>query len=120
MGHPDSMLLFNQLAMDKYFKRIAPGGLCIYNSCLVEEVPQLEVNIQKLAIPANEMAAELGNARLVNMVILGAYAAHTGVVSMDSLKSGLDSILPERNKRFIPGNILALDCGAEYARKAVS
>lgn len=120
MGHPDSMLLFNQLAMDKYVNRIASGGLCIYNSCLVDEVPQLQTDIRKLAIPANEMAAELGNARLVNMVILGAYAAQTGVVSMDSLKSGLDSILPERNKRFIPGNILALDCGAEYARKAAS
>jgi 2-oxoglutarate ferredoxin oxidoreductase subunit gamma len=118
MGRPDSMLLFNQLAMDKYFERIASGGLCIYNSCLIEDVPQLRTDIRKIAIPANALAVELGNARLVNMVMLGAYAAQTGIIAMDTLKAGLDAILPERNKGFIPGNIMALDCGAEYVRKA--
>lgn len=118
IGHPGAALLFNQLAMDKYFEGIAPGGLCIYNSSLVEQVPKHRSDLRLLGVPANELAAEVGNARLVNMIVMGAYAELTGVVSLDSLKSGLDNILPERNKRFIPANILALDCGADFARKA--
>jgi 2-oxoglutarate ferredoxin oxidoreductase subunit gamma len=71
-----------------------------------------------IRIPANDLAAEAGNARLVNMIMLGAYAGRTGVVSLESLKSGLDSILPERNKRFIPANMQALDRGAAFAVNA--
>jgi 2-oxoglutarate ferredoxin oxidoreductase subunit gamma len=117
IGHPCSALLFNQLAMDKYFDRIAPGGLCIYNASLVEKVPEHRPEVRLLAVPANELAAEVGNARLVNMIILGAYAYLSKVVSLDSLKEGLEYILPERNRRFIPANIEALDRGAEFARK---
>lgn len=117
IGHPDSMLLFNQLSMDKYFDRIAPGGLCLYNSSLVEQLPARVSDIRMVPVPANELASEMGNTRLVNMIMLGAYARLTGIVSLDSLKQALDPILPERHKGFIPDNIKALDCGAEQARK---
>lgn len=120
IGRPGSALLFNQLAMDKYYDRIATGGLCIYNSSLVEQVPQHRSDVRMLAIPANELAVGVGNARLVNMIVLGAYAALTGGVSLESLKAGLDAILPERNKRFIPANIQALDCGADFARNGLA
>jgi 2-oxoglutarate ferredoxin oxidoreductase subunit gamma len=118
IGRPASLLLFNQLAVDKYFDRIAPGGLCIYNSSLVEQMPQHRSDVEMVAVPANDLAAEVGNARLVNMIVLGAYVSRSGVVSLDSLKAGLDKILPERNKRFIPANMQALDRGVAYARKA--
>jgi 2-oxoglutarate ferredoxin oxidoreductase subunit gamma len=118
IGRPASALLFNQLAIDKYFERIAEGGLCVYNSSLVDQVPRNRSDVEMIRIPANDLAAEAGNARLVNMIMLGAYAGRTGVVSLESLKSGLDSILPERNKRFIPANMQALDRGAAFAVNA--
>lgn len=117
IGHPESALLFNQSSVDKYFARIAPGGLCLYNTSLVEQVPVRDSRLHVIPIPANELAAELDNVRLVNMIMLGAYAELTGVVGLESLQQALGSILPERHKRFLPGNIRALDCGAEHARR---
>lgn len=116
IGHPGSVLFFNQVAMDKYYERIAPGGLCLYNSSLIEQLPQPRTDVRMIAVPANELATEVGHARLVNMIVLGAYAQRTGVVSLDSLKQALALILPERHRRFIPDNIRALDRGAEHAR----
>lgn len=118
VGRPEAALLLNQLAMDKYFDRIKPGGLCIYNSSLVENLPRQRDDLCLIGIPANELATEVGNARLVNMIVLGAYAEKIGAVSLESLKTGLDKIIPERNKRFIPANIKALDRGAAFARSA--
>jgi 2-oxoglutarate ferredoxin oxidoreductase subunit gamma len=53
------------------------------------------------------------------MVALGAYAAKIPVVSLDSLKAALHNALPERNHRFIPLNVQAIDLGAAFARDAV-
>lgn len=117
IGHPDSVLFFNQIAMDKYFERIAAGGLCLYNSSLITELPQDSRDIRMLAMPANELATEAGHARFLNMIVLGAYAHLTEVVALNSLKEALGRVLPERHKRFIPDNMRALDLGADFARR---
>jgi 2-oxoglutarate ferredoxin oxidoreductase subunit gamma len=68
-------------------------------------------------MPANDMAADIGDARLVNMIVIGAYAERTGVISLARLKEALREVLPERNHRFIPMNIEAIDRGAVFARE---
>ena len=89
------------------------------NTSLVEgDAVSQRSDIETLAIPASELAVEIGDARLVNMVALGAFVARSGVVSLDNLKESLKDVLPERNHRFIPMNIKAIDCGADFSRKA--
>jgi len=114
IGHPASLLVFNPLAMEKYFHKVAPGGFCLVNSSLVEEEEGARSDLDILRIPASEMAVEVGDQRLVNMIMIGAYARKTEVVSLDSLKEALKSVLPERNHRFIPMNVQAIDAGAAY------
>ena len=41
--------------------------------------------------------------------------ALTGVVEIDSLVSALKEALPERNHRFIPANVKAIEAGVERA-----
>jgi 2-oxoglutarate ferredoxin oxidoreductase subunit gamma len=60
----------------------------------------------------NDIALNIGDARLVNMVALGAYAAKTGAVQICSLETALKDALPERNHKFIPVNIKAIEAGA--------
>jgi len=117
IGNPGSALIFNQLSMDKFFSKVRPGGFCLVNSSLVEEDSKNQrSDINVLAIPASELAVEVGDARLVNMVALGAFVASSGVVSLESIKEGLKHVLPERNHRFIPMNIQAIDRGAEFSK----
>lgn len=111
VGNPGAGLLLNQLSMEKYLARIRPGGFCLLNSSLVEsETDRSDMDIVHL--PLNEMALEAGDPRLVNMIALGAYAHATTAVSLASLKEGLKEVLPERNHRFIPMNVKAIDLGA--------
>lgn len=116
VGQPANMMLLNQDAMNKYFAQTRSGGLCVYNSSLIDAEDFQRDDITVVAVPANQIATEVGNAKLVNMVMLGALIARNPLVSLDALKEALDDIIPERNKRFIPANLQALDRGYEYAR----
>ena len=60
------------------------------------------------------MAIEAGDARLVNMVMLGAMLGSAPMVTLDAVKSGLAGILPERNHRFLPMNHNAMDAGFSF------
>jgi 2-oxoglutarate ferredoxin oxidoreductase subunit gamma len=118
VGRPGAALILNPLSMEKYFNRVKSGGFCLVNTSLVEDSGLERSDLDILRIPVNEMALEVGDARLANMITIGAYAERTGVVSQDSLKAALKDVLPERNHRFIPLNIEAIDLGAAFARDA--
>ncbi len=112
VGHPETALLFNQASADKFVDRVRPGGLCLLNTSLIAPSASMRGDLTLVRLPLNEMAVQVGDVRLANMIALGAYAAFTGAVSLQSLKDALHDILPERNHRFIPLNVRALDCGA--------
>ncbi len=113
VGSPQSALLLNRISVEKYLAQVRSGGFCLLNSNLLlpQENP-LRDDLTVARLPLNEMALEIGDVRLANMIALGAYARRTGAVTLENLKKGLGAILPERNHRFIPLNIVAIDSGA--------
>ena len=78
IGRPGAALLLNQLSMEKYFDRVRSGGFCLINTSLVETSLGARDDIEILRLPLNEMALELGDLRLLNMITIGAYAERTG------------------------------------------
>ena len=69
--HPTCVLAFNNPSVEKYEKLIASGGWMIHNASLTSHIITRE-DIRVIPIHASDVAAELGNARLLNMVMLGA------------------------------------------------
>lgn len=118
--NPSASLLLNPLSMEKYFSKVKKGGFCLINTSLIDDDGSSRPDLDLLRIPLSEIALEIGDARLVNMVCIGAYAQRTGAVSLASLKEALYSVLPERNHRFIPMNIEAIERGAAIARESQS
>jgi len=120
VGNPSVGIFLNQLSLDKYGPRIKPGGACIVNTSLVDTSRFDRSDIKTIGIPLNDIAQEIGDARLVNMVALGAYAALTGSVLTSSLETALKDALPERNHRFIPINIRAIEAGSAFVQKSLA
>jgi len=119
VGNPSAAVILNQSSMDKYGPRIKSGGICIVNTSLVDLSGFSRDDLEIIAIEMNSVAREIGDARMVNMVALGAYAARTGAVSVAALAEALKETLPERNHRFIPANVKALEAGASLSGAAV-
>jgi 2-oxoglutarate ferredoxin oxidoreductase subunit gamma len=116
VGHPSALVALNQSSLDRFGTRVRPGGVCIVNSSLVDVATLDRNDIEIVPVAMNEIAMELGDARMVNMVALGAYVALTGAVGIASLASALSEALPERNHRFIPANLQAMEAGARMAQ----
>ncbi|QSV44845.1 2-oxoacid:acceptor oxidoreductase family protein [Geobacter benzoatilyticus] len=117
VGSPSVSVILNQASFDKYASRVKPGGICIVNTSLVDTGDFDRGDIELIPIPMNDIAVQLGDARMVNMVAVGAYAAKTGVVSLQSLEEALRETLPERNHKYIPANINAIEAGAQECKK---
>ena len=86
VGRPGAALLFNPLSMEKYFERVRPGGFTLINSSLVEDAGRGRADLSLLRLPLNDMALQIGDARLLNMIAVGAYARRTGAVSLPASK----------------------------------
>lgn len=90
-----------------------PGGVLLVNSNLVGKPPVWE-GVRQLAIPATEMATELGNPMGASMIALGAFARATDIVGVPSLEAALAEVLPPHRRKLIDANRLCLTRGAEY------
>ena len=88
--NPDAALAMNLPSLDKYEKLVKAGGVLIANSSLINR-EAVRTDITALNIPGNEIAEELGNSRITNMVMLGALLQLMPVLPMDVLKSALES-----------------------------
>jgi 2-oxoglutarate ferredoxin oxidoreductase subunit gamma len=113
--HPTNVVALNNPSVEKYEPLLASGGALIYNASLVSR-PVARADIHTLAIPASEVAAELGNGRLTNMVMLGALLAVTGVLPREIVEHAIERHLPERHRDLLELNRLALRRGMELAR----
>jgi 2-oxoglutarate ferredoxin oxidoreductase subunit gamma len=114
---PTSMVLMDPKSVATFIGRVIEGGLVVINSSLVREAPPCD-GCRVLMVPANDIAAEIGNARTVNMALLGAWAAGTDVMSVADVARALREMLPERHHVHMPDNEAALERGAEIARAA--
>jgi 2-oxoglutarate ferredoxin oxidoreductase subunit gamma len=114
--NPDAALVMNLPSLDKYEPMVKPGGVLVINSTMVDR-PARRTDISVVAIPCNEIAEELGNARLANMVATGALLASLNVLTLADLETALNNHMPGRHKHLLPKNVEALTRGAEFAQK---
>jgi len=112
VDEPGAALVFNQPSLDKFEKHIRNRGLLLINSSTVDTRGVKRKDLQVHHIPANEIAARLGNDRVVNMVMLGAYLELTGVVSIDSVLAALAKVLPVNKHSLLTVNRKAAEAGA--------
>ncbi len=117
VGTPKSLIIMNKPSMDKFLPRLEKNGLVLYNSSLIDKNSVIRDDVKIIPIPANEMALELGNIRLANMIMIGAYIKKTGIIDEESLKNSLENVISERNLKYIPQNIKAIDTGIEFIEK---
>ena len=117
IGEPSVMIVLDQASFDKYSSKVKTGGCLIVNSSLIRLPEAMRSDFEVISAPLNDIAMELGDSRLINMVALGIYASRFGAVKITSLADALPQVLPERNYRFIPGNIKAVEAGAAFDRR---
>jgi len=111
-----AVIAMNRPSLDKFENSLAPHKLLLINSSLIG-VKTTREDVEAYYIPANDIANELGNDKVANMVMLGAYLAKTQIVSVDAVLESLMKVLGESKAHLIPVNREALRRGAECIQK---
>lgn len=112
----DTAIILNQQSLDKFEREVKCGGVLIYDPNGISRPPQRR-DITVYAIDAAQTAAQTGNSKVFNMIVLGGYLKVKPVVTIESVVSGLRKSLPERAHSLIPANEAALEMGRELIRK---
>lgn len=111
----DVVIAMNRPSMDLFESAVVPGGLLIYNSSLIDVKPS-RTDIACVAVNCNDIAQELGNDRVANMVMLGALMERTKPFDVELLVEALRHKLGARKEKLIPLNREAISRGMEAAR----
>jgi 2-oxoglutarate ferredoxin oxidoreductase subunit gamma len=114
--NPSIAVVLNPDSMDKYEPLVTPGGILVVNTSLVRR-KSARTDITVVEVPANDLARELGNVRVLNIVLLGALLATRELVKPESLKMAMEKEIPAHRKQIVEPNKRALDRGIAYARE---
>lgn len=117
--NPRAALALNLPSLDKYEPLVVPGGVLVANASLINR-PIARTDVKTVLIPANEIAEEIGDKRLLNMVMLGAMLEKLPVLPLEVIQKALKAHIPERHQRLLPVNYAALQRGMEFAALAPS
>ena len=103
-------IVLNQPSLEKFEPKVKPGGILIYDGYGIIN-PPTRSDIQVYRIDAMDKAADMKNAKVFNMIVLGGLLKVCPVVSTEGLHSALLKSLPERHHALIPLNMQAVEEG---------
>ena len=108
---PTSLIVMNRPSLEKFENAVVPGGSIFVNSSMIDiKVQRTDVNAYY--VPCTEIATELGNPKVSNMIMLGAYIGKSHCVDIETVLEALLEKLGERKAKLIPLNREALKRGA--------
>jgi len=114
-GDATCAIVMNLPSLEKFESEVKPGGKILVNSSLIErKVERKDVDVYY--IPANDIALELGNPKVANMIMLGAYLQTEPTVEVDSILEAFKKVFGPSKEKFIPVNKDALEKGANSVK----
>ncbi len=108
-------IVLNRPSLDKFEKDVIPGGMLFINSSLIDKKSTRD-DIKVYYVPANDIANELGNGKVANMVMLGAYIEATKAISQETIMEIITEMFQAKKASVIPLNKEALNKGAECVK----
>jgi 2-oxoglutarate ferredoxin oxidoreductase subunit gamma len=110
---PIGVIAMNRPSLDKFQSRLKDDGVMIINSSLIDPSLAETGRIKSYLVPMNQIADELGNPRLANMVAIGAFVAASGAMAVSAVIGSLGKVISAHYKHMIPQNAAAIEAGAK-------
>jgi len=108
-----TLVIMNEPSLKRFQPRLVDGGLMVLNSSLAEKPSNSNGTV--LCVPATDIANELKNIRIANMVMLGALNVAKQIVKESTLEEALKEFLKGKEKLF-DINMRAYDRGREVVQ----
>lgn len=110
---PDVLIAFNEPSLRRFLPGLVSRGLLVYDTGMVRHRPAAPAGVHFLPVPATQIASDLGEPRVANLVVLGAFVGCSGTVSPPSVEQALRMRLP--SEPVLKKNLQALKSGIDLA-----
>lgn len=114
-SEPEYAVLMNTPSLLRFQNQVQSGGMIFLNSSMIDSRPVRE-DLEILEIPANDLATQLQEDRVSNMVMLGAFIKKTGLVSFETMARVLKDTFANRSPTLVNLNRSALLSGYDYLK----
>jgi 2-oxoglutarate ferredoxin oxidoreductase subunit gamma len=113
---PDMAIILNQPSLDRFEPRVEKNGLVLLNTSMIKRDPE-RTDLNCIKVDATQIAHEVGNLRVANIVSVGAFVEHTNLLSMDSIEQAIKDLFSSKNPKLVEINLKALHTGAERSSR---
>lgn len=110
IARPDILVVMSQEAYTKFSPDLKDGGILIVEEDLVR-ISELRNGERVYGVPATRLAEELGRRMVLNIVMVGFFAAVTRLLTPDSLRKAVADSVPPATRDL---NLRAFDKGFEF------
>lgn len=102
-----AVVAMNGPSLEKFEGLLVPGGDLFINTSIID-IPSARTDVKIHEVDCSGLAMDLKNDKVSNMVMMGAIARVTGVVSLESLEKVMEKIFQGKKAALIPINMKAL------------
>jgi 2-oxoglutarate ferredoxin oxidoreductase subunit gamma len=107
---PDIMVTLSQDAFTRFVPELKADGVLVIEQDLVKPTG-LPATTKVYGVPATRIAEELGRKMVLNIVVVGFFAAVTNLVNVDAMRQAVKSSVPAGTEDL---NLKAFDRGYQY------
>lgn len=93
--NPRHLVAMNLPSLEKFAPLVKPRGVVLINSSLIS-IRAGRNDVDEMVIPVTDIAKDLGNVKVANIVALAAFVARSRIVDFDLLREAVTGNSPER------------------------
>ena len=112
--YPTELIAMNAPSIDKFGPKVISGGLILVNSSVTTAKVDRD-DVKVIYVPCEEIAYEVGNPKVANMVMLGAYISATGALKPETIRIMITEMFTGAKAKLVPLNMQALERGMQCA-----
>lgn len=114
-SEPNYLVVMNAPSLFSFQNRVTSGGTIFLNSSIIKDRPNRQ-DVKVFCVPCADMALDLGNSRVANIIMMGAFIKKTGAVPSDIYLKSLETIMGSRKKSLAEINRRAFAAGFDYLK----
>ncbi|MHC4237906.1 MAG: 2-oxoacid:acceptor oxidoreductase family protein [Planctomycetota bacterium] len=112
VNFPNMAIILNGPSLDRFEPLLTKGGLVLTNTSMIKREPE-RTDLVSIKVDATNMAHEIGNFKIANMIAAGAFIQHTNLLEMASVERAISDLFSHKNPKLVELNHKALHAGGE-------
>ncbi|MGF6376011.1 2-oxoglutarate ferredoxin oxidoreductase subunit gamma [Clostridiales Family XIII bacterium PM5-7] len=113
----EDVIVMNDPSLLRFIGRVKAGGTLFINSSIVKSKID-RTDIKVVEAPVTELSIELGNPKVINIIMLGVYIGYTGVIDEQIILESIKAKIGAKKPDLVPLNEKAFQRGLEIGKAA--